>query len=139
MRRLHAAVTVPFLALALGGCTSTQQSSSTGKFKGDEKAVAQVVEDLQSAGQSKDAQKVCSNVLAANLVEELKAGGGNCVDEIDKAITDADDYDLEVAGVTVNGAKATAQVRAGKGKDRRTLTFEFAKERGGWRATSLGA
>jgi dihydroxyacetone kinase len=136
MRRSNALITVPLLALALAGCAPTQQSASSKDFKGEEKAVADVVGDLQEAGQRKDADKICSDVLSAKLVESLKSGGSTCVDEMDKAITDADDYKLTVEDVTVSGDTATAKVK--NGSDGPTATIEFAKERGGWRATSLG-
>jgi hypothetical protein len=135
MRRAKAAVTALLIALALSGCTAAQQSSGK-DFKGQEKAIADVVGDLRTAGQRKDAQKICSDVLSAELVERLKAGGSTCVDEMDKAIADADEYELTVTDVTVTGNTATAKVE--NGDDGPTATFEFAKERDGWRATSLG-
>jgi hypothetical protein len=135
MRRTDAFITVPLLALALAGCAASEQSSSK-DFKGQEKAVADVVGDLKAAGQRKDAQKLCSEVLSSKLVEQLKSGGTNCVDEMDKAITDADDYNLSVQDVTVSGSTATAKVE--NGKDGPTATLEFAKERDGWRVSSLG-
>ena len=91
---------------------------------------------LQTAGQRKDADKICSEVLAPELVDQLKSGGSTCVDEMDKAITDADDYNLTVEDVTVNGNSATAKVK--NGDDGPTGTIEFTKGRDGWRASSLG-
>jgi hypothetical protein len=135
MRRFDACLAVILASGALAGCTAAPKSSSGG-FKGEEKAVAQVVDDLQTAGQRKDPDKICSDVLSAKLVDQLKQGGTNCVDEMDKAITDSDDYTLDVTGVTVTGNTATAKVKVGK--DGPTSNFEFAKERGGWRVTSLG-
>jgi uncharacterized protein GlcG (DUF336 family) len=52
-----------------------------------------------------------------------------------KAIEDADDYDLEVTAVEVDGETATATVR--RGDDGPTETMEFAKEGDAWRATAL--
>ena len=69
-------------------------------------------------------------------MDRLKAGGGDCVTEIKKAIDDSDDFDLQVRSVRVTGATAQAQVRQGsKGA---VTTFAFAKQGGAWRATSLG-
>jgi hypothetical protein len=136
MRRSNALLTVPLLALALAGCATTQQSSNSKSFKGEEKKVADVIGDLRTAGQRRDAQKICSDVLSTKLVDQLKSGGTTCVDEMDKAINDADQYDLTVKDVTVTGDTATAKVQ--NGDDGPTATLEFAKERAGWRATSLG-
>jgi hypothetical protein len=124
-------------SLALGGCATTKTSSSD-KFKGEEKAVADVVSSLQSAGERKDAGKICDEILAPSLSAQIKAAGSTCADEIHKAIDDADDFDLTVLDVTITGGSAKATVRGGGDKGPRTV-FQFAKEGGKWKATSLPA
>jgi hypothetical protein len=132
MKPLVAILAVLFLA----GCGAEQQSSSSlDKFSGDELAVAQKVEDLQEAGSRRDPEKICTEILAKSLVQQLDSAGTSCADEMKKAIEDADDYDLEVRDVTVSGETATATVR--QGDDGPTETMEFAKEGDDWRATSL--
>lgn len=135
MRR-HLAVACT-LAAALSGCGSSGDSAS--KFSGEEKAVAQVIEDLQVAGERKDASKICSEILAAELVDQLSRAGTKCADELEQSIKDADDNDLETISVDVRGTVATARVRGSEGDEDRFATFEFRKERGKWRATSLAA
>jgi hypothetical protein len=122
-------------ALALGGCGAARSSSSA-KFEGDQGAVAKVVDDLANAGRRKDAAKICSSILSRSLVTQLRSAGGDCQAEIKKAIDDADDFDLEVQTVRVNGNQAQARVR--QGKKGPLATFSFVREDGGWRATSLG-
>jgi hypothetical protein len=122
-------------ALAVGGCGAAQTNSSS-KFKGEQGQVAKVVDDLASAGQHKDAAKICDQILSAQLVAQLRQAGGNCQTEMKKAIDDADNYDLQVQSVTVNGNQAQAKVR--QGKTGPLATFSFVKENGGWRASSLG-
>jgi len=127
---------VAALAVALGvaGCTTANTSSS--KFTGAKAQVAQVVADLQQAGQRKDAQKICTQIISQDLVRQLSDAGTSCQAEMKKAVDDADDYDLNVQSVTVTGNRATAVVRRGdKGP---TATFRFVREGGGWRATSFG-
>ena len=123
-------------ALALGGCGAATTSSSSSKFKGEQGQVAKVVDDLASDGRSRNAAKICSDVLSSSLVAQLKAAGSDCEAEMKKVISDADDYDLEVQSVTVNGNQAQARVR--QGKHGQVATFSFVKENGGWRATTLG-
>jgi hypothetical protein len=132
MRRL-----LPFIAaLALAGCgAQADQTSSAERFKGDERAVAQKVEDLQEAGESRKPEDICSEILARSLVQELEAAGVDCADEMEKAIDDADDYDLDVRDVNITGSTATVSVR--RGEDGPIETMEFTKENGQWRATSL--
>ena len=74
-------------------------------------------------------------ILARSLVPQRVGGGVDCADEMEKAIDDADDYDLDVQEVTISGSTATVEVR--RGEDGPTETMEFAKEGDQWRATSL--
>ena len=124
------------VALAVAGCTSSSGSDSSAKFTGTEREVAQVVADLQKDGERKDAQKICSDILARSLVDRLGDAGTSCAQEMDKAIADADDFDLSVQKVTVNGSSATAVVR--RGDDGPTATFRFVREGGKWKATDFG-
>jgi hypothetical protein len=95
-----------------------------------------VVDDLAQAGRSGNAKKICSDILARQLVAELKSAGGDCESEMKAAIQDASDYDLKVDSVKVTGGSATARVQQGtKGK---VAIFSFIKEKGNWRASALG-
>jgi hypothetical protein len=133
---LRRAAIAAALAVALGvaGCTSTKTTAA--KFTGAQGQVAQVVADLEQAGQRKDAQKICTQIVSQALVRELSDAGTSCQAEMKKAIDDADDYDLTVKSVSVKGSQATAVVR--RGSDGPTATFRFIREGGGWRATSFG-
>jgi hypothetical protein len=127
---------VLLLAALASGCAGTP--SSAGDFEGEEKNVAEVVEKLQAAGETGDAAEICDEVLAKELRDQIQEAGSTCEQELDKAIKDADDFDLEVEDVTIQGDTATAKV---KGRDRgeeRVRDFDFVREGGGWRATSLG-
>jgi hypothetical protein len=122
------------MLLALAGCG--EQQADLDKFPGEQRQVAQQVEDLQSAGESGSPEDICSDILARQRVDELEAAGTTCVDEMDKAISDADDFDLEVLSVDVSGDQATAEVR--RGDDGPTATYEFTREGDQWRAISFG-
>jgi hypothetical protein len=126
----------PLLALVISACAGATQNNSSSKFKGDQGQIAQLVDDLAKAGSQGNAKEICSNILAAQLVDELKQAGGDCVTEMDRAIKDASDYDLQVVSVKVTGSTATAQVR--QGKNGKVATFSFVKEKPGWRASALG-
>lgn len=133
MRR--ASLVLALLVLPLAGCTAAQPSKSN--FKGEAGKVAAVVDDLAQAGRTGNAKKICSDILARQLVAELKSAGGDCESEMKAAIQDASDYDLKVDSVKVTGGSATAKVRQGtKG---RVATFSFIKEKGDWRASALGS
>jgi outer membrane PBP1 activator LpoA protein len=123
-------------ALALAGCGAQPEQSSVDKFPaGAQREVAQKVEDLQKAGEDRKPEDICSQILARSLVTQLEAAGADCAEEMEKAIDDADDFDLDVQKVEVEGNTATASVK--RGDDGPTETMEFARENGQWRATSL--
>jgi hypothetical protein len=136
MRRTFAASALA-LALLVAGCTSG--TSSSNDFEGEQKAVADVVGDLQSAGETGDAGKICTDIISTQLADEIKAAGASCEAELDKAIGDADDFDLSVESVEVNGDTATAEVKGRVGDRDQVRTFEFERDGDAWRATSFGS
>jgi hypothetical protein len=124
------------LLVAVGGCGTQSQSSSADKFKDpDQKAIAEKVEDLESAGRRGQADDICKDILAKTLVSQLDAAGTDCATEMQKAIDDATQFDLNVEKVTIDGNEATAEVK--QGDDGPTETMTFTKENGSWRATAL--
>jgi hypothetical protein len=133
MRR--AVATVAVLALLVSACGATETSNQP-NFNDQQQQVAEVVDNLADAGRRGDAERICKEILAKRLVDELKAAGGDCVTEMDRAIKDASDYDLQVRSIKITGNSATAQVR--QGDDGRTATFTFVKEGGVWKASALG-
>jgi hypothetical protein len=134
MRRLALAAVLPALALVAAGCGAAQ--SASGGFQGTRGDVAQVVSDLSTAARRKDAQKICTQILARDLQQRVSAGTSDCQSEIKKATDDADDFDLQVRSVTVTGNQATAQVRTGA--DGPVTRFSFVHENGDWRISGLG-
>ena|SRR5689334_12795790 len=132
----RAALIAAVLALVLSAC-GTATTTQNSKFKGAQQDVVKVVDELAQAGSRGNAEKICNDILAKQLVTELKSAGGDCVTEMDRAIKDATDYDLQVTSVKINGNNATAQVR--QGKNGQVATFTFVKEGGTWRASALGS
>ena len=135
MRRAHALVTLALAAVALTGCA--QQETSAGSFQGAERDVAELVDDLASAARSGDGEEICTRIVSSEFAQQL-AAGDTCKNEVERAVADANDFDLEVRDVTVTGTTATAQVRQGEGGETKTSTFEFERGRDGWRTTSFG-
>jgi hypothetical protein len=134
MRRLVLPLAL-VLAVALAGCTSSNGTSASKKFTGASADVSKAVGDLQSAGQRKDATKLCTELLARELVSKLDSSGTNCKDELKKALADADEFKLSVRDVEVNGNEATATVR--QGDDGPTRAVRFVKEDNRWKAAEF--
>src|SRR5262245_19713288 len=80
------------LALAVTACGTSTKSNGEPEFKGDQAKVADVVDNLATAGRRGDAKKICNDILSKQLLQELKIAGGDCVMEMDRAIKDANDY-----------------------------------------------
>jgi hypothetical protein len=136
MRRLLRLLPLVLVA-AVAGCGPA--ATSSGKFKGAEKDVADTVEQLQTDAQSRKPEKICSDVLARSLADRLKSGKSDCVDEMEKLTGDADDYELDVTDVTITGTTATARVKARRGNRKNAVTtLSLSREDGKWRLTSLG-
>ena len=129
MRRTLAIAVV--LALAVSACGTTDSEPET-----PQEAITQVVDTLSAAGQRRDAERICRDILAKRLVDELKAAGGDCVTEMDRAIRDATDFNLTISQIKVTGNSATARVRQGEDGD--TAIFSFVKEGNAWKASALG-
>jgi hypothetical protein len=132
MKRLALALVL----LGVAGCGAQSSKSSADRFTDpNQKAVAEKIEDLEDAGKTGKPEDICSDILAKSLVSQLDAAGTNCQTEMQKAIDDANDFDLEVRKVTINGNEATAEVQ--QGDDGPTETMTFTKEGDDWRATAL--
>lgn len=124
-------------ATTLAACGSSDTDSAS-KFSGEQKAAAQVLEDLSQAGKDNDAKKICTKLLASTLTKQLKAAGVNCEKQLSDSIKTADNFDLTVKSVKVSGDKAVATVSSrGKSKDE-TSQVTLVKENGAWRISSLG-
>jgi hypothetical protein len=142
-------VSLSLLAVAAGGCGSATKDSA-GNFKGEPKAVATAVDDLQEAGSKRDADKICGELLSTALVEKIKATSKQtCEKALKESLKDVDAFKLEVVknGITITGTTATAKVKSESGTGDRTDTLQLVKEpqrRGGkteqvWKLSALGA
>lgn len=131
---MHRRMFLPaFAALLLGGCGAGEESS-TERFSGEERRVAQVLEDLQAAGETGDSAEICSRILTEQLVDRLAADGSSCTQELEDALGDADDFELDVQRIEVAGARATATVGSGEG---RPQTVQLIRAGRDWRVAAL--
>jgi hypothetical protein len=138
MRSASAAAVIAAVAALLAGCTTTSSSSDTsGNFSGQQRLVANAVEDLQSAASDGDEGKICRDLLAQSLANRLAARGGGCARVVDAAIKDADTFDLAVQSVQVTGDRATARVKSETGDTDKVGTLQLARERGAWRISGF--
>ncbi len=133
---MRAAIALCFLALTLAACGAAPKDSATG-FKGDQRNVANTVEDLEAAARKNDSDKVCAKLLAKSLLDALRKQGTTCTTAVKDAFKDADSFDLTVANVTIGAGKASAKVTSGTGSKKANDTLELVKVGAGWRIASL--
>src|SRR4051812_24008598 len=123
---LAAALAVAALAAGCAPQTSSSSNSVT-KFRGDQRAAAQAVEDLQSAADDSNEAKICTQILARALADRLAAAGHGCPAAVDAATKDADSTDMTVESVRVDGDRATARVKFETGKKDRVGTISLVR------------
>jgi len=132
-RRL--APVVVALLLGLPACGATESASSE-KFKGEQRAVAEVVEELADAGGRKDADRICKELFARALREQGDRVAADCVEALRTSLDDADAYDFKVESVTITGNRARARVRS---SSPRAGTIDFVREPREWRIAAVDA
>jgi hypothetical protein len=126
------------LPLVLGACGQTV-ADSAGDFKGDQKDVAQTIEDLQSFARKGQADKICTELLAADLVTQIKTASKDTCDKgLKDSLADADAFELSVKKVTITGDQAVATVLAEAGDDNTTQTLKLVKVASAWKISTLG-
>ena len=134
----------PLVTLAVGaaallaGCAESGSSSdSSERFQGDQRLVANAIEDLQSAAAKGDEAKICRDLLARALADRLARAPGGCTRTLDAALKDTDAFELAVESVQVAGRRATARVRQETGDRDRVSTLTLVRERGGWKIADV--
>jgi Putative lumazine-binding len=129
-------LTLPFV---LSACGQTAKNSA-GSFQGEQKNVAQTVEDLQTSSRKGDTGKICSELLAPSLVGKItQASKGTCDKVLKDRLSDADAFELQVQKVTITGATATALVKSEGGKTNRVDTLTLQRVGNAWKIASLVA
>jgi putative lumazine-binding protein len=126
-------------AVLVAGCTtqSTSNNDSTSKFRGDQRLVANTVEDFESAASKGDQDKICRDLLAKALVQQYAQHGGTCEKLVDATLKDTDSFNLTVERVTISGQQATASVKADRGKNDINQALTLVKQGTGWRISAF--
>ena len=125
-------------ALSVTGCTTTTTSDdSSGKFTGEQRLVANTVEDFESAASKGDQAQICRELLAKPLIATYAERGGTCEDAVDGALKDTDSFGLTVESVRITDGQATARVKADRGKNDVIRTINLVKEGTGWRISEF--
>ena len=126
-------------AVLVAGCAGQQTSNNADDFSGEDKAVAQVVDDLAEAGMKGEAGDICNTLFTAEVADALNQGNRNCQDAVSDQLDDASSFKLDVVRVEVSGDTATAVVRSQFDGTEEPRTMRFEKANGTWRIAGLEA
>jgi hypothetical protein len=132
VKRLCSPILVSLLAAGLMSCGSTV---STGKFKGESKAVAERIADFQSDVTATNEQKLCARDLASAVRARLRAAGSDCQQALKNQLGAIGEYELAVEKIAIHGATATAVAKSTWSGKQRLSTLLLVKEGGAWRIT----
>ena len=125
-------------AVAVAGCAAqTTSKDSSGKFRGEQRLVANTIEDFESASSKGDQNQICRDLLAKSLVATYAKRGGTCEHAVDGALKDTDSFGLTVESVRISDTDATARVKADRGKKDVIRTINLVKEGPGWRISEF--
>lgn len=129
--------------LAVTGCAQggTKTTSSSDKYSGDEKLVANTIEDFQANATAHDGAKICSTQITSQLAKEITAKnpGASCATTVTAGMKATDEADLTVTIDPKDDNKATAAVTAKTGEkssQKYSFTLERAEKR--WQISSFG-
>jgi hypothetical protein len=113
-------------------------SDGDGEQPPAEDSVRSALTAYRDATAARDAQRLCTRLLARALVTRIERAGLPCQEALRIALEDVRDPVLEVQSVRVRGTTAEARVRSGAaGQEPSTDTVRLVQEDGTWRITSL--
>jgi hypothetical protein len=137
--RPRSALLLAAVAAVLAGCapSTTSSSNSTSKFRGDQRQVAQTIEDLEAAANDGNETKICNELLARSLAGRVGAHGASCPVAAKAAVKDADSVGMTVEQVRIDGDRATARVKLERGDNDRVTNIQLVREGGRWKVSAL--
>lgn len=124
----------PLIALILGavglcGC---------GGGVSDAEQVQAAVDAFGKATAAKDYQRLCDNLLAPKLVEEVESTGLPCESALREGLGDVEAPTLTIGAIKVDGDNATAEVNsAAQGQPPSRDTLQLVRVNNAWRIASL--
>ena len=100
--------------------------------------VHDVVEAFGKASAAKDYQRLCDDLLAPKLVDEVESAGLPCEVAVKQGLGDVSAPKLTIGTITVSGDAATADVlSSAQGEKPSRDTLQLVRVDSGWRIASL--
>jgi hypothetical protein len=97
------------LVIGCGG-GDDDESGNAGRFEGDDRDVAAVIDDFAQAGRDGEGTKICDEIFAEALKRNIeRESKQSCASEVEQNLPE-DEYELEVDSIDVQGTSATVGV-----------------------------
>jgi Putative lumazine-binding len=129
--RLSTALAVAALAMAAAACGGSGATS-------DREQVAATVRAFGRATQAGDYGRLCRDLLSTALVTRIQRAGITCRDALQAGLQGVRAPRLSVGEITVDGDRATAEVRTSAAGQRPSVDrLRLVREAGRWRIASL--
>ncbi|HTA12203.1 MAG TPA: hypothetical protein VK765_02190 [Solirubrobacteraceae bacterium] len=133
MRRSLTTLCLMLCAPLLAAC-GTAGSTSTSRFTGVKREVAQGIASLQSDAAGVEQKKVCTEDLSASVVKRL-GGTKGCEAAIKRQLDQVDELEVSVQSVNVTGTTATATVKSIHEGKNKLSTLTLVKEGHAWKVS----
>jgi hypothetical protein len=133
-KRAAALLCAPALALGLSACAATV---STSGLKGEAKAAAETIKDLQSNVTASEQNKICAKDLAKSVVQRLASAPGGCEEAVKKQLEEISSVELTVESIQVSGKTATARVKSIYSGKKAYSKMSLIDEGGKWKISSI--
>src|SRR4051794_6177126 len=130
LRPVHRLFVALLAGVALAGC---------GSGPTDEEQVRDTVNAFSKATAAKDYDKLCKQLLAPKLLEQVEQAGLPCEVALSRGLGEVKEPRVTIGQITVDGDSATADIRtSAKGEQPSRDTLKLSKIGGRWRIASLG-
>ena len=136
LNRIPLLVVSATLAVAgCGGGDDADPRNNAERFEGDERQVAEVVDQLGAAARDGDTTTICEDLVTVELQTSIReASGTSCAQEFEENIVN-EETTFEVESIEVKSDDATAVVV--DQQDRKSRLF-MRRDQGDWRITRIG-
>ena len=125
-------------ALLLGGCGGGEEAPTTSQpspVQGDQRAILDTVDALNTAGREGDGGKVCDQLFTAALKRSVEvAAGRSCAVEVERSLAAPDEEISLQRDVRIAGTKASAVIREQNGN---VSTLHLVRQAGRWRIAAV--
>jgi Zn-dependent alcohol dehydrogenase len=124
-------------ALVFGVTACGTATVSTSAFKGEQRAVAETISNLQSNATAGEEKKICANDLSRAVVARL-AGTKGCEAAIKNQLAEVDSLAVSVKAIQIAGTTASVRVKSIAGGKSKLDTLTLVKEGKAWKISKLG-